>query len=38
MALSGWQEDLWAMQLAGLLTGKAMAAYTALSDEDAGLK
>ena len=26
-----WPEDVWAMQLAGLLTGKAMAAYANLS-------
>ena len=29
-----WPEDMWATQLAGLLTGKAMAAYAALSQED----
>ena len=30
-----WAEEMWATQLAGLLTGKAMAAYAALSSEDA---
>ena len=30
-----WPEDVWAMQLAGLLTGKAMAAYANLSTESA---
>ena len=32
----GWPDEVWATQLAGLLTGKAMAAYAALSTEDAG--
>ncbi|XP_065889411.1 uncharacterized protein [Dysidea avara] len=31
----GWPKEVWATQLAGLLTGKAMAAYAALSTEDA---
>ena len=30
-----WPEYMWAMQVAGLLTGKAMAAYAALAPEDA---
>ena len=29
----GWPEDVWAMQLKGLLTGKAMAAYANLGTE-----
>ena len=29
-----WPEEVWAPQLAGLLTGKAMAGYAALSAED----
>ena len=32
----GWPEDIWAMQLAGLLTGKAMAAFASLSTEESG--
>jgi len=32
----GWPESVWATQLAGLLTGKAMAAYTALRAAEAG--
>ena len=32
----GWPEDVWAMQLAGLLTGKAMAAFASLSTEESG--
>ena len=31
----GWPKEVWATQLAGLLTGKAMAAYAALPTEDA---
>ena len=31
-----WPKEVWATQLAGLLTGKAMAAYTALFPEEAG--
>ena len=31
-----WPKEVWATQLAGLLTGKAMAAYTALLPEEAG--
>ena len=30
-----WLKDVWATQVAGLLTGKAMAAYAALTPEDA---
>ena len=29
-----WLKDVWATQVAGLLTGKAMAAYAALTPED----
>lgn len=31
-----WLESTWTTQLAGILTGKALAAYVALSSEDAG--
>ena len=31
----GWPQDVWATQLAGLLTGKAMAAFASLRLEDA---
>ena len=31
----GWPEEVWATQLAGLLTGKAMAAYASLNTESA---
>ena len=31
-----WPKEVWATQLAGLLTEKALSAYTALSQEDAG--
>ena len=31
-----WPQDVWATQLAGLLTGKAMAAYASMSPEDSG--
>ena len=31
----GWPVDVWAMQLAGLLTGKALAAYASLNSESA---
>ena len=31
----GWSEEIWATQLAGLLTGKAMAAYASLNSESA---
>ena len=31
----GWPKGVWATQVAGLLTGKAMAAYAALTPEDA---
>ena len=30
-----WPEDVWATQLAGLLTGKAMAAYASMDQEEA---
>ena len=30
-----WPKEVWAMQVAGLLSGKAMAAYAALTPEDA---
>ena len=30
-----WPKEAWATQLAGLLTGKAMAAYAALIPQDA---
>ena len=32
---TGWPEEVWATQLAGLLTGKAMAAYASLNTESA---
>jgi len=31
----GWPEEVWATQLAGLLTGKALAAYAGLNGESA---
>ena len=31
----GWSKEIWATQLAGLLTGKAMAAYASLNSESA---
>ena len=31
-----WTQDVWSTQLAGLLTGKAMAAYASMSQEDSG--
>ena len=31
----GWSEEVWATQLAGLLTGKAMAAHASLNSESA---
>ena len=30
-----WPEDVWATQLAGLLTGKTMAAYASMDQEEA---
>ena len=33
-AQQGWPKEVWATKVAGLLTGKAMAAYTALTPED----
>lgn len=30
----GWEKELWGPQLAGLLTGKARAAFTSLSVDD----
>ena len=31
-----WPQDVWAVQLAGLLSGKAMAAYTNLARKESG--
>ena len=31
-----WPEYIWSMQLAGLLTGKAMATFACLSTEESG--
>ena len=32
----GWPQDVWAVQLAGLLSGKAMAAHTSLAGNESG--
>ena len=33
--VNGWAEENWAISLGALLTGKALEAYTTLSEEDA---
>ena len=32
----GWPQDMWAVQQAGLLSGKAMAAHTILASKESG--
>jgi hypothetical protein len=33
-----WPRNVWATQLAGLMTGKALAAYAAMTSEDSESK